>query len=81
MVIAENAANMQAALTLIKEKYPHIVPLGCITHLLHLLCSDILGSQTVKTFFSEAITTMKTKHSHILPAIFDEISSEKRFKD
>ena len=81
MVIADSDANMQAALTLEKEKYPHILPLGCIAYLLHLLCSDILGCQTVKTFFSETITIVKTKCSHILLAIFGEISSEKRFKD
>lgn len=82
VVIADNAANMKAALSLVKEKYPHIVPLGCIAHLLHLLCSDILGCQTVKTFFAEVTGIVKTiKHSHILQAIFDEIASEKRFKD
>lgn len=82
VVIADNAANMKAALTLLKEKYPHIVPLGCIAHLLHLLCGDILGCPTVKNFFAEVITIVKTiKNSHILKALFDEISSEKRFKD
>lgn len=82
MVIADNAANMKAALSLVKEKYPHIILLGCIAHLLHLLCSDILGCQTVKSFFGEVIGIAKTiKHSHILQAIFNEISSEKRFKD
>lgn len=82
VVIADNAQNMKAALTLLKEKYPHIVPLGCIAHLLHLLCGDILGCQTVKSFFAEVITIVKTiKNSHILKALFDEISSEKRFKD
>lgn len=82
VVIADNAQNMKAALTLLKEKYPHIVPLGCIAHLLHLLCGDILGCQTVKSFFAEVITIVKTiKNSHILKALFDEISSQKRFKD
>lgn len=82
VVIADNAQNMKAALTLLKEKYPHIVPLGCIAHLLHLLCGDILGCQTVKSFFAEVITIVKTiKNSHILKALFNEISSEKRFKD
>jgi len=67
VVIADNAANMKAALALVKKKYPHMVSLGCIAHLLHLLCSDILGCQTVQTFFGEVIGIVKTiKHSHIL---------------
>ena len=45
-----------------------------------LLCSNILGCQIVKTFLSEAITIVKTKHSYILQAMFAEIISEKRFK-
>ena len=67
---------------LVHEKYPQIVSLDCTAHLLHLLCSGILGCQTVKTFFSDAITIVKTiKRSRILQAIFDEISSGKKFKD
>lgn len=82
VIIGDNAANMKAALTLVKVKYPHIVPLGCLAHLLNLLCSDILGCQTVKTFMANVIEVVKTiKHSHILKALFDEISAEKKFKD
>lgn len=82
VVITDNAANMKAALTILNEKYPHIVPLGCIAHLLHLLCSDILGCETVKSFFVGAIEIVKKiKQSHVLHALFDEISGEKKFKD
>lgn len=82
VAIGDNAANMKAALNLVKVKFPHIVPLGCLAHLLNLLCSDILGCQTIKIFMANAVEVVKTvKHSHILQALFDEISAEKKFKD
>lgn len=83
VVIGDNAANMKAALHIVKDKFPHIVPLGCLAHLLHLLCSDILGCQTAKTFIANAVAVVKTiTHSHILKALFDEISAaDKMFKD
>lgn len=46
--IGDNAVNMQAALNLLKVKYPHIEPLGCIPHLMHLLCFDILKRASAK---------------------------------
>ena len=81
VAIGDNAANMKAALNLVKVKFPHIVPLGCLAHLLNLLCSDILGCQTIKIFMANAVEVVKTvKHSHILQALFDEISAEKNSK-
>lgn len=78
VVIADNAANMKAPLTLLKAKYPHIVPVGCITHLLHLLCSDILGCETARQFLASVIEVVKKiKNSHVLKALFDKISKEK----
>lgn len=83
VIIADNAANMKAALNIVKEKYPNIVPLGCLAHLLHLLCSDILRCTSVKSFMATVIDIVKTiKNSHILKALFDQISAEKKkFKD
>lgn len=79
VVIADNASNMRAALKIVKEKYPSIVPLGCLAHLLHLLCADILGCATIKNFMAYVIDIVKTiKNSHILHALFDKIQSEKR---
>lgn len=81
MVIADNAANMKASLAILKEKYPHIVPLGCIAHLLHLLCSDILGCETARQFLQSVIDIVKKiKNSHVLKALFDEIAKEKNPK-
>lgn len=82
VVIGDNAANMQSALNIVKEKFPKIIPLGCLAHLLHLLCGDILGCATVKSFMATAVDLVKTvKNSHLLKAIFDRLQSEKKFKD
>lgn len=82
VLIGDNARNMQSALSIVKERFPHIIQLGCLAHLLHLLCGDILGCATVKTFMATAIDVVKTvKNSHLLKAIFDRLQSEKKFKD
>lgn len=83
VVIGDNAANMKAALNVVKDKFPHLVPLGCLAHLLNLLCSDILSCNTMKTFIANAVEVVKTiKQSHVLSALFAEISAEKKpFKD
>lgn len=41
VVIGDNAKNIQHAFELLKEKYSHLILLGCIAHTLHLLCGDI----------------------------------------
>lgn len=67
VIIGDNAKNMIAAFRLVKEKYPHVVPLGCLAHLLHLLCSDISGCKSVKQFFTNVIDIVKTiKQSNCL---------------
>lgn len=83
VVIGDNAANMKAAFNLVVEKFPHVVPLGCLAHLLHLLCSDILSCPTMKTFMANVVEVVKTiKNSHVLLALFSEIAAEKKaFKD
>lgn len=49
-MIGDNAPNMRAVIALLqeKDKYKHTIPLGCISHLLHLLCGDILRCKSVK---------------------------------
>lgn len=82
VIIGDNAANMQAAFNIVREKYPSIVSLGCLAHLLHLLSYDILGCVTIKSFMAKVISIIKTvKNSRILQALFDKIQSEKKFKD
>nr|XP_022906372.1 uncharacterized protein LOC111418143 [Onthophagus taurus] len=69
---------MRASFRLLQEKYPHIVPLGCLAHLLHLLCGDIVNSSSIKTKIADVIQVTKTiKNSHVLKATFDQIGREK----
>ena len=47
---------MNAALAMIGKKYPTVVPLA---HLLHLLCGDILECNTIKRFMADAVDNVK----------------------
>lgn len=76
VIIGDNAANMKAAFTLINEKYPNIVTLGCLSHLLHLLCLDILQCTSIQNFLSHATEIVKTiKRSHLLQAMYIRIQN------
>ena len=78
VVIGDNAANMRAAFRVLSETFQHIVPLGCIAHLLHLLCNDILNCDSVKLFLGQVTDIVKTiKKSHLLQALFTRIGKEK----
>lgn len=82
VIIGDNASNMRAALALVKEKHPSIIPLGCLAHLLHLLCEDILTCNTAKSFMATVIGIVKTiKNKHTLKALFDRFQLDKKFKD
>ncbi|CAH1112832.1 unnamed protein product [Psylliodes chrysocephalus] len=69
---------MRAALALVKEKYPSIIPLGCLAHLLHLLCEEILK---YNSFMATVTSIVKTiKNSHVLKALFGRFQLEKSQK-
>ena len=55
--------NMRAAFTLNNEKYSNVVPLGCLSHLLHLLCTDILQSKSIQNFLTYSIEIEKRLNS------------------
>lgn len=77
VVIGDNAANVQCALKLLNEKYTHIIPLGCVSHLMHLLCGDIMKSTSSKQIFSSAkFIIKKVRRSHLLCALFSKIQKE-----
>lgn len=78
VIIADNAANMRASLKLLHEKYSFLVTLGCLAHLLHLLCGDILKCKTITEFMKQVTEIIACiKRSHKLCAIFTKISKEK----
>lgn len=78
VAIGDNAANMQAALKLLKNKYPHIETLGCIAHLMHLLCGDIIKCASAKAIINTANHIIKRiKKAHKLSALFSKLQKEK----
>lgn len=69
VVIGDNENKMQAALALLKQKYKHLDPMGCISHWLNLLSKDILAAESTKEVVSNMLTIAKTiKRSHHLSA-------------
>lgn len=79
VVIGDNASNMRAAFRSLQKIYDHIIPLGCLAHLLHLLCNDILNCESVKSFMNQVTDIIKTiKNSHLLHALFIKIGKEKK---
>lgn len=60
VAIGDNENTMQAALSLLQSKFPWIVPLGCVSHWLHLFCNDIMHCKNAKKLVSNAMTVVKT---------------------
>ncbi|CAG8792995.1 14582_t:CDS:2, partial [Gigaspora margarita] len=52
-VITDTVANMKAAWKIIEEKYPHIICLGCSSHVINLLIGDILKITEIKSIIEE----------------------------
>lgn len=78
VAIGDNENTMQAALRLLQIKFPWIIPLGCISHWLHLFCKDIMGCKNAKKLVSNAMTVVKTvKKSHVLNGEFKKKQKEK----
>lgn len=74
VLIGDNAKNMQKAFEIVKNKYPHITPLGCCAHVLNLLSQDCSKSETMKNFIDEAVNVIKIiKKSQILSAQLSKI--------
>lgn len=81
VAIGDNATNMQAGLRLLHEKYQHINILGCISHLMNLLCGDIANWKSTKTLISDVKRIVKKiNRSHKLRAVFNKIQKEKKIK-
>lgn len=72
---------MQAALTLLQEKYPHIVILGCIAHLMNLLVGDVLKSRSASQIITNAKSIIKKiEKSHALGALISGLQKEQGIK-
>ena len=58
-VVSDNASTMIAAKKLVNEKYPHILPVRCITHHVNLLTTDIMKHEFSKSTISKCMTIIK----------------------
>lgn len=78
-LIGDNAPNIQKAFSLVVQQFPHLIALGCLAHSLHLLCGDILKTESVKKFMAN-ITDIakKIKGVQILNAMFNELCCERK---
>lgn len=79
--IGDGAANEQAALRILKSKYPHINISACVAHTLHLLCKDLTNLPSAKKTFANAkLIINKIRKSHRLNSIFMTKQKEKNIK-
>lgn len=78
VAIGDNEIKMQAALKLLQINFPWIVPLGCVSHWLHLFCKYIMKCANAKKLVSNAMIVVKTvKKSHVLNGEFKAKQKEK----
>lgn len=72
-IVTDNAANMKAAWTLIRFKYQHIYPYGCVAHGLNLLAQDIIKLPVFDDILTSGKEIVKEiLYSHKLNAILNE---------
>src|SRR5215471_2989731 len=61
-IVSDNASTMVKAKKLVNEKYPHIIPVRCITHHVNLLTNDIMQHEFAKKTISRCMKIIKYFH-------------------
>lgn len=56
--VSDNAKNMERAGIILREKYD-IIPYGCLSHGLNLLCNDLLKINTISTLIDKVTDIAK----------------------
>ncbi|KAJ8928488.1 hypothetical protein NQ314_018958 [Rhamnusium bicolor] len=75
-MVTDNAKNMRKTGSLLEIKYPHMCSYGCMAYTFHLLCSDIIKTDSVDEIIHRAKTIIKTiTASQLISAHFAEIKS------
>ncbi|XP_049873495.1 uncharacterized protein LOC126372036 [Pectinophora gossypiella] len=78
VLIGDNAKNMQLAFKKVLDIYPHVIPLGCVAHGLHLLCQDFIKCNSVNSFSASVTNIIKSiKNSQLLCTLYNKIVQEK----
>jgi hypothetical protein len=52
-IVVDGEAAMQSAIRIINQKYPWIIPMRCVAHLLNLITSDIVNLKWAKEILSD----------------------------
>ncbi|XP_034231399.1 LOW QUALITY PROTEIN: uncharacterized protein LOC117639638 [Thrips palmi] len=79
IVITDNAANMRAAWDIVREKYPHIVCIGCPAHMLNLLLGDIMKVDSLKELRCNVKKVIKQFKNHHVPGAFFKAEQKVRY--
>jgi len=53
-IITDNASNVQKSFMLLKNLYPHLVPLNCLAHSINLLFNDIVSLESLVKLKSDS---------------------------
>lgn len=78
VIVGDNTKSMQNAFNLVREEYPHIVPLRCVAHTLHLMSDDVLSLPLAKQITKDVLQIQKViKQSQVLAALHDSINKKK----
>lgn len=66
-ICTDTAANMKAAVALVKKDFPHVHTIGCASHQLNLVIKDIPELPSLKTTLGEAVEVSKWFRNHQVP--------------
>ncbi|XP_071579235.1 uncharacterized protein [Temnothorax nylanderi] len=78
LIVTDNAANMRAAWSLVNEKHPHIVTIGCCAHSLNLLVNDMIKQPSVQCINKKVKKVIKEfKNHHVINAVFKSEQKER----
>lgn len=76
-LIGDNAANVKKSFMLLKNVYPHLVPLNCLAHSINLLFNDIVSLESLVKLKSDSLSIVKSiNRSQILKACLENINKE-----
>lgn len=67
-LVTDNAQAMKKAWSILMEKYPSIIYIGCISHNLNLLIGDIIKLDWVDGFLKKSKSIVKFFKSHNIPS-------------
>lgn len=75
--VTDNASNMNAAQTIVHQRYTSVATVGCCTHGQNLLLSDMLKVVTLQEVHKKSISVIRhIKNPHVTVAHFAKKQEE-----